>query len=364
MNNHYTPSRTEIKIPRKLTGQSLTKFARALYGDESVRCYYNRLDREWMIDGDGLDAQSIGRNKDEAKVFLMSVLDSIETVENTVVVQEPVVEPVKSKEPEMSKPVVSKESVIVEQLRINGRLLDIVATQEIAKAMHLVRDAMSRQFNRIGLVTGETGTGKTVASYYIAARLNGSRICCYPGMTKKDLVIQIAYAAGNSNPVGSYGQLIAWLKNKVDGQLFLIDEANHIGWQHMEVLRFLADETGATVILFGTQLLSQTMQERRTAPLLAQLTSRIGAKNITFEPLPASGNEGLKQIEAYFIKPNFGTVGQKSVARVFQKATKGYWRLCRELTEACQFLMSKKPEQYPVLSKEVVETAASFLAKS
>jgi hypothetical protein len=40
MNNHYTPSRTEIKIPRKLTGQSLTKFARALYGDESVRCYY------------------------------------------------------------------------------------------------------------------------------------------------------------------------------------------------------------------------------------------------------------------------------------------------------------------------------------
>lgn len=344
----YTVNTTEIAIPRKISGITLTAFARALYGDDNVHCAYSRVDKEWLLHGDGLETQSMGANKTEAKRFLMDILDTIDVTEDELDAP--------------AQPVAPKTQTSNHtQLQINGKKLDIIPTPDLNKAINLVQDTMSRQFARIGLITGDPGTGKTIASYHIAATFNGSRICCYPGMTKKDLAIQISSAAGHTNPKGSYGHLINWIKDKVDGQLFLIDEANHITWQHMELLRYLTDEAGATVILFGTRLLTQAFQDRRTATLLAQLTSRIGAKNITFAPIPASDN-GLKQIESYFIRPFFGNINKKAIARAFQKATKGYWRLCRELTEACQLLMEREGFQH--LTKDIVEAAGSFLTKT
>ncbi len=344
---NYTPRTTKIQPPSSLTGNTLTSFARALYGNDEIKVVYDRKDKEWLIMGDGIEAESIGTNKGEARAYLMDVLTTMDVTEDEL-----------DAAPQPKKEI--KKMPDYKQLRISGQSLDIVPTADMQAALHMVQNTMQRPFNRVASITGSPGTGKTVASHYIADSLGGNRLCAYKGMTKKDMLVQLAGECGHPNPQScNYGYLMGWLGAKVDGALFLIDEANHLGWQHLEALRYLADESGATVILFGTELLKQNFSDRKTKVLLAQLSSRIGAKNVEFKPIPNSG-DGLKRISAYFVEPNFGKCNKASILRAFYKASQGYWRLGRELVEAIKLLMEQ--QGFSEITKDVVEAAASYLS--
>ncbi len=240
----------------------------------------------------------------------------------------------------------------------------IFVTQSMRDALAMVLATQRHRSNRVGLILGQPGTGKTIASHWLLGQNPQScRICCHSGMSKRQFAVELATAVGY--PGGkqlSYDGTMSWLSQNVNERLFIIDEANHLHWPHIEALRFLTDEAGATAILVGTELLSQTLMDRRIATYLAQMNSRIGSKTIVFKPIP-DDDMGLVQVKAYFLAPRFGlTKPKQSVARAFLKACKGNWRLGNELADACERLL--KTQGFTELTTDVVNAAAVHLANA
>lgn len=238
----------------------------------------------------------------------------------------------------------------------------IHVTGHLKNALEMVTVAAQHRSNHVGLILGEPGTGKTVAGNWLVEQLpHAHRICCYANISKKQLVVNLALATGlQSQTSYVYDNVMNWLGNYVDGHIYIIDEANHLSWRHLESMRFLTDEAGASVVLIGTELLTHTLQDRRTATYLAQINSRIGAKTVNFKPIP-DDDLGMAQIATYFlVGERFGIQKPKaSVAKSFHKACSGYWRLAVELADTCERLM--KQQSFDELSREIIESAAVYL---
>jgi len=212
----------------------------------------------------------------------------------------------------------------------------------------------SRETGPIGQIVGEPGTGKTWASKWLAQELDAVRVCCAHGITDKALAIKLHTAFGGVQLQGSATTLLAKLEHLTADRLLIVDEANHLRWQQMEMLRYLADEAGMALLLVGTDLMDRPFRDGRTATYLAQLSSRIGAKRVRFEPLT-----NLDDAAGYMIQPHFGRV-DKATAKAFHKQAKGYWRDAAELAAACRRVMDA--QSLTNLSVAVVEAASNWMA--
>ncbi|OQY55444.1 MAG: hypothetical protein B6247_07725 [Candidatus Parabeggiatoa sp. nov. 2] len=252
------------------------------------------------------------------------------------------------------------------EVKINHRVtINVVHTDELAKALIMTKTTMESPFNRLGIITGAPGTGKTIASYYLATKLNGIRICCSETITKKGLLSRLAKSMDHRAKRATIDELTEWLELNIDGQLFLIDEANHLNWKTLEILRYLADECGATIVLFGTQILTEIFQNRNTKVLLAQLSSRIGAKTIVFTPIAIKKgkNNSLKKVGVYFIYPTFGDAAKNpDLIKTFHRYCEGNWRLAQELIVACQEVM--RLQNQTELTQEIIHQAGSYIQEN
>lgn len=206
----------------------------------------------------------------------------------------------------------------------------------------------------IGQLVGEPGTGKTRAGKALVKHLGAVRVCCSQGISNKVLAAKIHAAFGGERPSGSANVLVGKLDTLAVGKLLVVDEANHLRWQQLELLRYLADEAGMGLILIGTDLMDRPFKDGRTATYLAQLASRIGAKRVRFERLTA-----LEDVVGYMIQPHFGKV-DKPAATAFHKQAKGYWRDAAELAAACRRVM--QAQGLAKLSAVIVEAAANWMA--
>jgi DNA transposition AAA+ family ATPase len=206
----------------------------------------------------------------------------------------------------------------------------------------------------IGQLVGESGTGKTWAGKCLVECLGAVRVCCVQGISNKVLAAKIHKAFGAEKTPGSANSLIGKLEELVSGRLLVVDEANHLRWQQLELLRYLADEAGMGLILVGTDLMDRPFKDGRTATYLAQLASRIGAKRVRFERITA-----LEEVAGYMIQPHFGKV-DKATASAFHKQAKGYWRDAAELAAACRRVM--ETQGLEKLNPVVVEAAANWMA--
>ena len=211
----------------------------------------------------------------------------------------------------------------------------------------------SLETGSIGQITGEPGTGKTWAGKWLAEKLHAVRICCSYGLSNKALIQKLSEALNGESLSGSTHTLIRTLEKNATGRLLIVDEANHLRWQQLELLRYLADEAGTGILLIGTVLLERQFAEGRTATLLAQLSSRIGGKRIKFERL-----SDLNEITGYMIHPHFGMV-DKATAQSFARHTRGYWRNGMELTATCRRLM--KTHGIEKLTTTIVDSAAQWM---
>lgn len=232
---------------------------------------------------------------------------------------------------------------------------DVIQTRHLRDALrmaHSIRDSL--ETGPIGQIVGEPGTGKTWAGKWLARELDAVRVCCSHGISNKALVVKLYEAFGGERGPGSANSLVGKLETMAAGRLLIVDEANHLRWQQLELLRYLADEAGMGLLLVGTELMNRPFTDGRTATLLAQLASRIGAKRVRFEHLTA-----LEEIAGYMIQPHFGKV-DKHTAQAFARHAKGYWRDGAELAAACKRVM--QAQSIDTLSAVIVEAAANWMA--
>ncbi len=236
---------------------------------------------------------------------------------------------------------------------------DFVKTVQAQQAMAMCQTVMAaRDYERMGQITGEPGTGKSALTKWIASEMNGIRIECWSGMTDRMLINELARAfvakgfaidlAGTSNTV------FVRLMEISEGQLILVDEANHLYWQRLEKLRAISDKTGAAVILCGTDLLARRLVNPNTKIYTDQLRGRIGTKRVVMEAIRDDA-----EFAAYILAPRFGRVGVRVTQR-FRQISQGNWRTALGLADACQRLMEN--ENLPKLDEQVVETAAAWMA--
>lgn len=217
----------------------------------------------------------------------------------------------------------------------------------------------ARDYSRLGQITGEPGTGKSSTSLWLTEQFGGIRIECWAGMGRKHMLQELlkAYDARFNVTMPLTGSANTLFQRMIgvglDGLLITADEANHLSWDVLEVLRGLSDR-GAGVIFVGTGVLSRTLNLPQVKIYTAQIRQRIGAKHIIMKPV---GN--ADELAAYVLAPRFEAVTRTGAIR-FYECTGGNWRSAVELADACERLMTN--EKVTKLDDQVVATAAAWMA--
>lgn len=236
---------------------------------------------------------------------------------------------------------------------------EFIKTETADHAVAMCKAVLSaRDHCRIGQITGQPGTGKSALTFWLEGEMNALRIECWTRISDKDLLRLIAEAANAQgiavDTTGTGNTLFKRLISVLEGRLIVVDEANHLKWAQLEILRSLSDLGKCGLVLVGTDILSRTIAAAAVSTYLAQLRQRIGAKRVVTGPIKSAA-----EMVGYCLQPRFGPVS-RSVAKRFLVLTGGFWRSALELGDACERLM--KAEGIEKLDEKVVQTAAAWMA--
>lgn len=231
-----------------------------------------------------------------------------------------------------------------------ARTRAVVAALEMAEIVRAAEDAA------IGEIVGETGSGKTMAGRAIADAMSALRVAAWQGITRYQLIRAVADAAGVEAPAHRLLPALAeWAAARGRRPVLLLDEANQLRWDALEVARYLSDECGFAVILIGTDLYEHRFSAAATRHLLLQLGRRIGAKRVRMAALDRA------ETYEHVIRPRFGEVADKAVLQAFwEGARKGLWGDAVELADACA--RTARAAGAAVLTMPVVEAAVAWMA--
>jgi hypothetical protein len=237
---------------------------------------------------------------------------------------------------------------------------NVIETLAMKEALVMAETLLNQDAERVGKIAGSPGTGKTVASKYLAEKFQDKgavRLCGFGGITRRELLISLARAWGHPSPRnGTYGALLDWCAGRADGRLILIDEADELNHNVVEPLRTLADEHGAAVVLFGSEIMERQFADPRSGAYLARLARRVGTSVVRFKPIAGNGEAEIAMAASYFINPDFGDVS-KSAAKEFLNVCKGFWGEARELARACKRVLAQS-EGEKKLTVDVIRAAA------
>ncbi len=224
-------------------------------------------------------------------------------------------------------------------------------TKSLKDALKLAEIVLGSD-NPVGEIVGPAGSGKTLAGRAIAAKYKAARVACWEGMSRHQLLGQVAAALEVAGP----GQVDRLLSTHFETRrLVVVDEANKLNWRGLEALRYLADECGVAVMLIGTELYDRQFTSARTRELLVQLGSRIGAKR--------AATRHLDRAETYVhvFRPTFGDSADKDLITAFwQGCRKGNFREAMELAAECRRVMTANGMQ--TLTAAVLDVANAWMA--
>lgn len=162
-----------------------------------------------------------------------------------------------------------------ERLKKPKLQLDFVYTTAARKTFEVSR--LCHLDGEMGLIYGEAGIGKTVAvKEYIKRNSDAILIEADLGYAAKILIHEIHKALGlgdgKGNIHGMMERIIDRLKGS--GRLIIVDEAEHLPYRALELLRRIHDKAGVGIVLAGMPRLRENITGRRGE--FEQMYSRIG----------------------------------------------------------------------------------------
>lgn len=232
---------------------------------------------------------------------------------------------------------------------------NIQKTKNVREALALAQLLTETEGASIGEIVGETGTGKTQAAHAVMTEYPGVRVACHEGMTRYQLVARIVTGFGIEGPSTRWLELLADHQSRNgERQIIIVDEANKLKWQALEVLRYLADECGFAVLLVGTEIYEHQFTSARTRPLLLQLGRRIGAKRVRM------GHLDRADTARYLLLPRFGEVDKEIATRFWTGCRRGNWGEAVEL--AGEALRLARLNNAQTLTMPVLDAALTWFA--
>ncbi len=232
---------------------------------------------------------------------------------------------------------------------------EIRETKSLKDALKLAEIVLGSD-NPVGEIVGPAGSGKTLAGRAIAAKYKAARVACWEGMSRHQLLGQVAAGLEGAQMKAGPGQVDRLLTSRfTERHLLVVDEANKLNWRGLEALRYLADECGVAVLLIGTEIYDRQFTSARTRELLVQLGSRIGAKR--------AATRHLDRAETYVhvFRPCFGESADKDLITAFwQGCRRGNYREASELAAECRRVMAANGMQ--TLTSAVLEVANAWMA--
>ncbi len=232
---------------------------------------------------------------------------------------------------------------------------NIQKTKNVQESLALASLLTETQGAAIGEIVGETGTGKTQAAHAVLKEFVGVRVACHEGMTRYQLVARMVAGLGIEGPSTRWLELLSDHQSRANHrQIVIVDEANKLKWQALEVLRYLADECGYAVLLVGTEIYEHQFNSARTRPLLLQLGRRIGAKRVRMGHLDRSDTT------RYLLAPRFGEVEKEIATRFWTGCRRGNWGEAVEL--AGEALRLARLNNTQTLTMPVLDAALTWFA--
>lgn len=228
-------------------------------------------------------------------------------------------------------------------------------------AIRMIERTSKKATSRMCVVTGQPGTGKTSAAHYAEAFFNNTvYIRALQSVRPQQLVRMIARKLGyTDSKYTRYPDIFDWVIDYAQSKqlIILVDESDYFAENHLNGLRDLSDQAGATIVFFGTNTFLNTIQKVRNAEYLQQFTSRLATKKVQTKPL------SIQELAVFVLTPAFGDVSKKGAAiEAFMKNCQGIWRVADDLVDACKDFIDLYPENYKGgFSQKLVEAAAKDL---
>ncbi len=202
----------------------------------------------------------------------------------------------------------------------------------------------------VGMLTAEAGTGKTTALKEFARQHSAViMIEADHGYTARALFDELCSTLGLDDR-GSLHQKLVRVVEKLNGssRMIIIDEAEHLPYRALELIRRVHDKAGISLALCGMPRLEKNVQGDRSH--YAQLNSRVSA--------PCRAPHLTDNDTALYLNSRFNSC-DPDVVKDAARVSKRNFRLLSHLVRWSGELMRKNA--LTELSKEVIEQASSML---
>ncbi|TLE14497.1 hypothetical protein LS72_008835 [Helicobacter apodemus] len=170
-----------------------------------------------------------------------------------------------------------KEEVKAQIKGLNN--LEFIHTSDVKRIFSRLVLA-SMQGDRISVILGESGTGKTrIIQEYCKSHLEAISVEATPDMNAKDILKKLCAELNLGEFRSNHsGILKVAAELKKCGKYVIVDEAEHLKWRVLETLRRIMDFSKQPLILVGTHWLADSLSNGRLGSKreqeLAQLRNR------------------------------------------------------------------------------------------
>lgn len=227
---------------------------------------------------------------------------------------------------------------------VNPNFIDTSISQrffEIAKMSHL--------FSVIGVCYGDAGLGKTEAAReYVNRKSDTILIESNPGYTPSVLFNDLLDKLGGSGHTTVHNKFMDCVHRlEKTGRLIIIDEAEHLPYKSLEMVRRLHDHTKVGILLTGMRNLIDNLKGIRGE--YAQLYNRVGVAGKLTKLTPGDTENIVKRV----------TGDTTGLWRIFHQQCYGVTRRLFKLITMSRFIAEKNDVP---LSTKVIQKAVSIVA--